>query len=189
MQNVLATLLLAAALVSPAVAAESYTIDPRHTYPSFEINHFGFSTQRGYFEKSRGKVTLDQAAKTGSIELTVDTASLHLGFPEWSKLITSSEGFFNAEKFPTMSFKSDKLIFEGDKLIAAEGDFTLLGVTKPLRLTVANFRCAPLPMNKKVICGAEVTATIKRSEFGMIKYLPSVGDEVKILSSVEAIRD
>ena len=189
MQKTLATLLLAATLVSPVLAADGYTIDSRHTYPSFEINHFGFSTQRGYFEKSRGKVTLDQAAKTGSVELTIDSASLHLGYPEWSKEIASSEGFFNAAKFPTMSFKSDKLIFEGDKLVAAEGDFTLLGVTKPLRLTVANFRCAPNPMSKRPMCGADVTASIKRSEFGMVKFLPAVGDEVKIISSVEAVKD
>jgi polyisoprenoid-binding protein YceI len=88
-----------------------------------------------------------------------------------------------------MRFVSDKLVFKGDKLVAAEGSFTLLDVTKPMRLTVSNFHCAPHPMNKKQACGADVTATLKRSEFGMTKYVPAISDEVRIYSPIEAIRE
>jgi polyisoprenoid-binding protein YceI len=189
MQKTVALFALSAALAAPAYAADSYTIDSRHTFPSFEINHFGFSTQHGYFERARGKITLDQAAKTGSVELTIDSNSLHLGFPDWTKEIATSESFFNAEKFPTMSYKSDKLVFDGDKVVAAEGRFTLLGVTKPLTLKVNNFRCAPNPFTKKAMCGADISATFKRSEFGMVKNIPAVSDEVKISSPVEAYKD
>lgn len=180
--------LAVAAVALPAVAGDSYTIDSRHTYPVFEVNHLGFSTQRGRFNKTAGKVVLDLAAKSGSVELSIDTASLDMGADDWNKHM-KSEDFFNADKFPAMTFKSDKLIFEGDKPVAAEGSFTLLGVSKPLRVAVANFRCAPHPMNKKPTCGADITTTLKRSDFGMSKYVPAVADEVKISVPVEATKD
>ena len=131
---------------------------------------------------------MDIAAKNGSVDLTIDTASLDMGFDTWNKHL-AADGFFNTEKFPSMTFRSDKLVFEGDKVVAADGSFTLLGVTKPLRLTVNNFRCAPHPITKKAMCGADVAATLKRSDFGMTKYVPAVGDEVKISSPVEAVKD
>ncbi len=188
MQKSLAALVLSTALAAPAFAADSYTIDPNHTFPVFEVNHLGFTTQRGRFNRSAGKITLDIAAKNGSVDLTIDTTSLDMGFDTWDKHL-AADGFFNTEKFPSMTFRSDKLVFEGDKVVAADGSFTLLGVTKPLRLTVNNFRCAPHPITKKAMCGADVAATLKRSDFGMTKYVPAVGDEVKISSPVEAVKD
>lgn len=181
---VIATGLLAA----PAFATDSYTVDSRHTYPMFEVNHMGFSTQRGRFNQSSGKITLDTAAKKGSVELTIATASLDMGLDKWDEHL-KSEDFFNVAQFPTMHFTSDNLVFDDDKVVAAEGSFTLLGVTKPLTLTVSNFRCAPHPMNKKQTCGADITATFKRSAFGMSKYVPGVSDEVKISTPVEAVKD
>jgi polyisoprenoid-binding protein YceI len=186
--NKLIAILLATLLAIPAFAADNYTVDPNHTWPLFEVNHMGFSTQRGRFNKTGGKITLDTAAKKGSVEIVVYTSSLDMGFDKWNNHMKSDD-FFNVEIFPTMSFKSDRLIFDGGKLIAAEGEFTLLGVTKPLRLIVSNFHCGMNPMNKKSTCGAEITATIKRSDFGMTKYIPAVGDEVKILSPIEALQD
>lgn len=188
MQKILAFLALSAVLSAPALAVDSYTIDPSHTFPVFEVNHLGFTNQRGRFNKSAGKITLDLSAKKGSVELIIDTTSLDMGFDTWDKHL-SAEGFFNSEKFPAMTFKSDKLVFDGAKVVAAEGNFTLLGVTKPLKLTVNNFRCAPNPFTKKDMCGADVSATLKRSDFGMLKFLPAVSDEVKISSPVEAYKD
>lgn len=181
-------ILLASLLAAPALAADNYTIDSTHTWPVFEVNHMGFSTQRGRFNKSSGKISLDAAAKKGSVELVIETASLDMGFDKWDEHM-KSEDFFNVAKFPTMRFTSDKLVFDGDKVVAAEGSFTLLGVTRPLTLTVSNFRCAPHPMVKKPACGADITATLKRSEFGMSKYVPGVSDEVRISAPVEAIKD
>jgi len=187
MNRLLATL-FASLIATPACAADSYTIDSRHTWPVFEINHMGFSTQRGRFNKSSGKITLDTATKKGSVDITIETASLDMGFDKWDEHM-KSEDFFNAEFYPAMHFISDKLVFDGDKVVAAEGSFTLLGVTRPLTLTVSNFRCAPHPMLKKPACGADITATLKRSEFGMTKYVPAVSDEVKIFVPVEAVKD
>lgn len=179
---------LAALLAAPACATDYYTVDTNHTWPVFEVNHLGFSTQRGRFNKSSGKIAIDLAAKQGSVELTIETASIDMGFEKWDEHM-KSEDFFNVKYFPTMRFVSDKLMFDGDKVVAAEGKFTLLGVTKPLTLTVSNFRCAPHPMLKKPACGADISATLKRSEFGMAKFVPAVSDEVKITSPIEAIKD
>jgi len=186
--NKLLAILLGGLIAAPACAADSYTIDSRHTFPVFEVNHLGFSTQRGRFNNSSGKITLDTAAKKGSVELVIGTASIDMGIDKWDEHLKSDE-FFNVAQFPTMRFVSDKLVFDGDRVVAAEGSFTLLGVTRPLTLTVSNFRCAPHPMVKKPACGADVTATLKRSEFGMTKFIPAVSDEVRISAPVEAIKD
>jgi polyisoprenoid-binding protein YceI len=189
MKKPLTALALAAVLATPAFAAsDSYTLDPNHTFPVFEVSHMGFSTQRGRFNKTSGQVTLDLAAKTGSVALTIDTKSLDMGFATWNTHM-SDEGFFNVEKYPTMTFKSDKLVFDGDKVVAAEGQFTLLGVIRPLTVTVSGFHCGANPMNKKPLCAGDVTATFKRSDFGMTKFLPAVGDDIKISVPVEAYKN
>jgi polyisoprenoid-binding protein YceI len=184
----LTALLLASTLAVSANAADSYTVDSTHTYPAFEINHMGFSTQRGRFDKTTGKIVLDAAAKKGMIEINIDVNSLNMGLEKWNDHLKSPD-FFDAAKFSTMKFTSTKLTFDKEKLVAAEGEFTLLGVTKPLTIKVSNFACGKHPMVPKVFCGAEISATIKRSDFGMMKYLPLVGDEVKIFAPIEAGKD
>jgi polyisoprenoid-binding protein YceI len=173
-----------------AAAAEpsSYTIDSRHTLATFEINHLGFSTQRGRFNNASGKIMLVPAQNSGSIEVSIDSASIDMGLDAWDKIMRG-EDFFNVEKFPAMTFKSTKIVFDGDKVVGAEGDFTLLGVTRPVTLTVRGFACGTHPINKKALCGADVTTTIRRSEFGMTKYLPGISDDVVIEIPVEAFKD
>lgn len=188
MKQTLAVFAISAAFALPAAAADSYTIDPSHTYPSFEINHLGFSTMRGTFDATSGSVTLDPAAKSGSIEISIDTASIDTGHAKRDEHLKTDE-FFNVAKFPSMTYKSTRLKFNGDKLAGADGELTLLGVTRPVSLAVTSFNCGPHPMNKKPVCGANATATIKRSEFGMKTYVPAVGDEVKISIEVEAVKN
>ena len=173
---------------SAALAADSYTLDPGHTFPRFEISHFGFSTHHGQFNKTAGKLVLDRAAKTGSVEITVDTASIGTGDPKLEEHLRSDE-FFNVAKFPVMKFRSKSIKFNGDAPASAEGELTLLGVTKPLTLTILRVKCGPHPMLKKEDCGAEVTGVLKRSDFGMKAYVPLVGDEVTLRIQVEAIKD
>lgn len=188
MKQIASALVLAAVAVTPAIAADSYTIDPRHTFPAFEVNHLGFSTQRGRFNSTTGKIVLDRAAKTGSVELAIDAASIDTGLDKLEEHLRS-EDFFNVAKYPKLTFKSKEVKFNGDKPASVSGDFTLLGVTKPVTLTVTAFNCGVHPINKKDVCGADATATIKRSEFGMTKYVPGVGDEVKLNIQVETIKD
>jgi polyisoprenoid-binding protein YceI len=178
----------AACAALPAVAADVYTLDPNHTFPSFEVNHAGFSTMRGRFNKTQGKVTLDMPAKSGSIEVSIDTASVDTGHAKRDADLRG-EDFFNVAKYPAMTYKSTALKFDGDKVVSVTGELTLLGVTKPVTLTVANFRCGPNPFTKKPMCGADSTASIKRSEFGMKGGLPGVGDDIKIAIEVEAKQD
>jgi polyisoprenoid-binding protein YceI len=169
--------------------AESYTIDSSHTFPTFEILHLNLSVQRGRFNETQGSIRLDQKARTGSVELSIKAASVDTGLEALEKHLRE-EDFFNVQKYPTISYKSRAFKFDGDRPVAVEGDLTLLGVTKPVRLTVENFRCGDHPMAKRKACGALVSTTIKRSEFGMGKYPPPVlGDEVKISVSLEALKD
>ena len=184
--------LVAAAIASLSTAAlaapESYTLDSRHTYPVFEVSHLGYSIQRGRFNSTSGAFTIDRAAKAGSIDISIDMASIDMGLDKWDQHMKSAD-FFNVAKFPTTTFKATKLMFDGDKLAGADGELTLLGVTKPVKVTVSDFACKPHPMLKKDACGGNVTAMIKRSEFGMGYGLPGIGDDIKLMIPVEAIKD
>lgn len=188
--TLVAPLLLAlAAVTAPALAAPAgYTIDPNHTFPVFEVDHLGFSTQRGRFNKTSGRITLDTAARQGSVDVTIDATSIDMGFAKWNDNMRG-ENYFNTDAHPTITFKADRLVFDGERPVSAEGSLTMLGVTKPVTLSINRFRCAPHPLNKRETCGADVVATLKRSEFGMTKYIPSVGDEVRLLIAVEAFRE
>ena len=188
MNKIMIAIALAGSVTVSAYAADSYTIDPRHTFPVFEVNHLGYSVQYGRFNKTSGNITLDMAARSGSVDLTIETASLDMGFQVWDEHM-SADGFFNTEKFPIMTFKSNKLIFKDDKVVAAEGQFTLLGVTRPLTVSVSGFKCGDHPMNKKQMCGANISGTIKRSDFGMTKHVPAISDEVQIRVPVEAYKN
>jgi len=183
-----AACLLIGAFALPAAAADSYSVDAAHTYPNFEINHLGFSTMHGRFGATSGKVMLDQGGKSGSIDIAIDASSIDTGHAKRDTHLKSEE-FFNVAKFPTLTYKATKLKFNGDKLSGADGELTMLGVTKPASLVVTAFNCGPHPMNKKPMCGANATTTIKRSEFGLNTYIPAVGDEVKITIEIEAVKD
>ena len=188
MKKTLIALALTSLISASAFASDSYTIDPRHTFPSFEISHLGFSIQRGRFNQSAGKVELDIGKKQGKIDITIDATSISTGLPDLEKHL-QGEDFFDAEKCPTITFTSNKLKFEGDKLVGAEGNFTMHGVTKPVSLLVDHFKCAPHPITRVSTCGANATTTINRSDFGISKYVPAVGDEVKIAIQVEATKN
>jgi polyisoprenoid-binding protein YceI len=179
---------LAACAALPSAAADTYTLDPIHTFPSFEVSHSGYSLMRGRFNKTQGKATLDTAAKSGSIEVSIDTASIDTGYAKRDDDLRGAD-FFNVAEYPAMTYKSTALKFDGDKVVSVEGELTLLGVTKPVTLAVASFRCGLNPFSKKPMCGADATAGIKRSDFGMKKGLPGVGDEIKIAIEIEAKKD
>lgn len=179
-------LLVAAAVLSLPVAAQTFNADPTHTYPTFEVSHFGFSVMRGRFDKTSGTVTLDRAAKKGTADISIDTTSVNTGHAKRDVHLKGPD-FFNTEKFPTMTFKSSDFKFEGDKVTAINGQLTLLGVTKPVTLQVRSFNCGPHPFTKKEACGADAITTIKRSDFGMGYGLPNIGDEIKIAIEIEGL--
>ena len=187
MKKTIATL-IAAFLTSSAYAApETYVIEPNHTLPRFEYSHFGYSIQLSRFDKTSGTITLDRAKKTGSVDVTIDAKSVNTGVALFNEHIQAAD-FFDTAMFPTITFKSSKVKFDGDKVVAVEGDLTIKDISKPVTLNVVSFLCMPHPMVKKEACGATATTKVKRSDFNMAKHTPYVGDEVTLTIPVEAIK-
>jgi polyisoprenoid-binding protein YceI len=184
----LIALTLAASLSSVAYAAsETYVIDTNHTKPRFEYSHFGYSNQVSRFDTVKGTVTLDRAAKTGAVDVEIDAKSVDTGYALFNEHI-QGEDFFYTAKYPTITFKSNKVKFDGDKVVAVDGNLTIKGITKPVTLTVTSMMCMPHLMAKKDACGANATAQVKRSDFNMAKHTPYVGDEVTLSIPIESIK-
>ena len=185
MKIALPLLLLAS---SAAIAApETFVLDQNHTKPRFEYNHFGYSNQVSRFDTVTGTVTIDRVAKTGSADVTIDAKSVDTGSTLFNGHI-QGEDFFDTEKYPTITYKADKFVFDGDKLVSVEGNLTIKGITKPVTLALSSFMCMPHPMAKKEACGANATAHVKRSDFNMGKYAPYVSDEVTLSIPVESLK-
>jgi polyisoprenoid-binding protein YceI len=183
------TAVLALTFVLPAAAEETYAIDAVHSQPQYQVRHRGFSLQRGAFTRLSGTITLDRAAKTGTVNVLIDPASVRSGDPTLDNVL-KGEAYFNVERFPTLTFRSNNVRFGGDGVVEVVGDFTMLGVTRPVTLKVDNFVCGEDPFFKKPMCGAEVTTTIKRSDWGMTRGIPlAPADEVKISIPIEAYRE
>jgi len=166
----------------------SYAIDPTHTFVTFEIGHFGTSTNRGRFDKKEGTVQLDRAGKAGKVELTIDATSLSTGTPPFDKHLQSPD-FFNAAQFPTIKFAADKFVFNGDKVSEVVGTLTLLGKTNPVTLKANQFNCYQNQMIKREVCGGDFETTIQRSQWGMT-WGANFGfpDAVKLVVQVEAVK-
>lgn len=187
--RILVAALAFATVTAPALAApETYKLDAGHTFPRFSYSHFGFSTQLSRFNKTTGTVTLDRAARTGAVDITIDTASVDTGFAVFDEHI-QAEDFLDTAKHPTATFRSSKVVFSGDTPTAVEGVLTLKGVSRPVTLKVTSFQAMPHPILKNDAIGANATVTVKRTDFNMGKYAPHVGDDVTIDVAVEAIRE
>jgi len=195
----LAAFFVAASLPLAATAApESYTIDPLHTYPQFEVDHLGYSKMRGRFDGTSGKFTIDRQAKTASLELSVPTKTVTTGDeargprPRSRDEHLRTPDFLNAAEFPAMTYKATKVSFKGEDPALIEGQLTLLGVTKPVPLKVENWKCGPDPRTKgqKQMCGANATGSIKLTDFGIKFGVPVfIGDELKLWIELEAYKD
>lgn len=176
-----------AASVCAGAQAGTYSIDPAHTYVTFEIDHL-VSTNRGRFDKKEGTVEFDTQAKTGRIELTLDTSSINTGLPAFNKHLQGKD-FFNVEQFPTARFTADHFVFAGDKVSEILGVLTLVGKSHPLKLKAMRFGCVQNAMLKREVCGGDFEATMDRSlwgiDWGMQRGYP---DSVRLLVQVEAIK-
>lgn len=187
MKKSILVVLISSAFSLPT-AADTYMVDPRHTFPSFEINHLGFSVQRGRFNQTSGKITLDTRQGNGTIQVAIDSASISTGLAELEEHLRGKD-FLNVADFPQINFVSEKLTFNKDQLVSVNGQLTLHGITKPVKLVVDHFHCGVNLIAMKNTCGANATTTIKRSDFGISKYVPAVSDEVNIEIQIEAIKD
>jgi polyisoprenoid-binding protein YceI len=167
----------------------TYQVDPGHTYPSFEADHFGgLSVWRGKFDKSSGSIVIDKDKGTGTVDVTVDAASIDFGNPKLNEHAKSAE-MFDVAKYPTATYKGTLAGFKNGVPTKVEGQFTLHGVTKPLTLTINSFACKPNPMDKKEHCGADASATFNRADYG-ITYGDKYGFkmDVKLAIQVEGAR-
>ena len=166
-QLLLAAGVLTAAMSFNAMATDTYQLDPMHTSPSFETDHFGgLSIWRGKFTKSSGTVVLDRVAKTGTVDVTIDMSSVDIGNDKLdAELVTDK--FFDAAKYPTATYKGTQIRFDGDTPVEVIGTLTMHGVTKPVNLKIESFKCIMNPMLKREVCGTEATATFNRDDFGV----------------------
>ena len=186
------TTLIAAALAATGLAAQAqsatYTIDPTHTFVTFEIPHFGTSTNRGRFDKKSGSVQLDKAAKTGKVEISIETGSINSGTAAFDKHLQSKD-ILNSAEFPSAKFVADKFSFNGDKVSTVAGTLTLLGKTHPVTLKANNFNCYTSPMLKVEVCGGDFETSIVRSQWGVTYGLNyGFADSMRLVIQVEAVK-
>ncbi|MEK9952395.1 MAG: YceI family protein [Curvibacter sp.] len=190
MRHSLLALIAAATLAAGSAQAQSvaYAIDPTHTFVTFEIGHFGTSTNRGRWDKKEGTVQFDKAGKSGKVELTIDVASINTGTAAFDKHLQSAD-FFDVAKFPTAKFVADKFVFNGDKVSEVSGSLTLLGKTNPVTLKASQFNCYQNPMLKREVCGGDFETTIDRTAYGM-NYGIQWGfpKDVRLVVQVEAVK-
>lgn len=178
----------ATAMTAGAAQAANYAIDPTHTFVTFEIGHFGATTNRARFDKKQGTVEFDRAAKTGKVEISIDTTSVNSGTPPFDKHLQSAD-LFDAAKHPTIKFVSDKFSFNGDKVSEVTGQLTLLGKTAPVTLKATQFNCYDNPMLKREVCGGDFETTIDRTQWGM-NYGVEWGfpKNVRLVVQIEAVK-
>ena len=173
--------------VNVSAAPETFDIDSSHSYSNFEVGHLGITWIRGRFNKTTGTIMLDRVAKKGRIDAEIDTASVDTGHVRRDELLRT-EDYFNSPKFPTITYRSGNLHFKGDDPVGADGELTMLGVTRPVKLEITSFKCIPHPVNKREICGAVAVGSLQRSEFGMTRISRSISEEIRLYINVEGIK-
>jgi polyisoprenoid-binding protein YceI len=173
------------AVATAAFAAPTtFTSDANHTFVRFSYNHLGFSTQESRFNKVNATVTYDPAAKSAATDVVIDAKSVDTGSDLFNGHIQGAD-YLDTAEFPSATFKSTSIKFDGDKPVSIEGNLTVKGITKPVSLTVTSFKHGT-NMQKKDAIGADATGTIKRSDFNMGKAVPLVSDEVTLEIVIEA---
>lgn len=188
MKTLLSAALIALATLAAPAHAQTYNIDPTHTFVTFEVSHFGTSTNRGRFDRKEGTVTFDRAARTGKVQVTIDTTSINTGTGPFDSHLRSKD-FFDTDNHKTATFVSDAFVFNGDKVSEVKGSLTLRGKTMPVTLKATNFNCYMNPIFKREVCGGDFETVIARSQWGVSYGLDfGIPDNVKLLVQVEAIK-
>lgn len=170
------------------VSVEHYTFDKAHTQILFFVDHLGFSKSQGEFLDFDGFFNFDlEHPEKSNVDISINVPGLDMDDEKWNAHMQSAD-FFDAEKFPTMTFKSTEIEVTGKKTANITGDLTLLGVTKPVTLVAKHNKSDKHAFSGKYVSGFSATTAIKRSEFGMEYGLPMVGDDVEIRIEVEGLR-
>src|SRR4051812_27637573 len=191
----LLVILFAACPLAATATPENFNVDPVHSSVNFYVDHLGLTNIYGRFDKFAAKFSMDRTAKTGAVDLSVDTTSINTNDADKGSRPRSREehlrsaDFFNVAEFPKMTYKSSKVVYSGDNPTSVEGNLTLLGVTHPVTLNLERFKCNPPPANGKERCGGVAVGKIKRSDFGMKRGIPAVGDEISLVVAFEGDKE
>jgi polyisoprenoid-binding protein YceI len=169
---------------SASAAPATYTLDPDHTHPSFEVDHFGgLSTWRGTFKKTTGTVQYDATAKTGTVDVRIDTATVDFAHDKLNELVTGAD-MLDVAKFPAAEYKGKFSVFANDEPKTIAGELTLHGITKPVTLSINSFKCVMHPMIKKEVCGADASGSFNRADFG-VNYGQQYGFKQDVLLRIQ----
>jgi len=188
MNRTLVAACLAAASFGAPAQTVNYAIDPTHTFVMFEVLHYETSTNRGRFDRKQGSIQVDRAQKSGKVDISFETGTVSTGTTLFDRQLTSRD-FLNSAEFPTARFVSDRMVFNGDKVVEVVGQFTLLGKTLPLTLKAIRFNCYENPQLKREVCGGDFETSFQRSQWGMTWGLNfGFPDTVHLLIQVEAIK-
>ena len=164
-----------------------YSADPSHTFVTFEVKAF-LSTLRGRFDRKQGSISIDRAAKTGKVDVTIETSSVDTGIAPLDTYLKSKE-FFNTAQAPIATFSGDQFSFDGDKLTSVSGTLTMLGKSLPVTLKATGFDCYQSALFEREVCGGDFETTIARSRWGMstgVDY--GIGDDIRLMIRIAAIR-
>jgi polyisoprenoid-binding protein YceI len=187
LKRIALTAALVVASASAFAAPVTYKIDPNHTDVVASWSHFGFSNPIAHFGQVDGSITYDpKNVGTSKVEVTIPLAGLNANVEKFNEHLRSAD-FFDAEKYPTITFKSTKVEAAGDKKLRVFGELTIKGVTKPVVLDTTINKIGDHPMAKRAAAGFDATTTIKRSDFGVDKFAPNVSDNVTIRITTEAV--
>ena len=173
-----------------ASGAERYRIDPDHTFAHFAVVHTGVSSVRGRMGISKGSATLDAENQAAEVTVELDPHSLDTGVKKLDAVL-SGEMFFNVARYKTARFAGRAVKFKDGLPSEFDGELTIHGVTKLVHLTAEHFVCKQVKIMvlDRFVCGGDLHATLKRSDFGLDRYSSMVSDEVQLVISVEAIRE
>ncbi len=179
---------LTLAFMPSVYAADTYILDPMHSYVEWHINHFGFSNPSGKW-MANGTIVLDeQKPENSKVDVKINVADIVTGIPDLDKSIRSKL-FLNAEKFPTATFVSDKIGVKDNNISTVSGILTVHGVSKPVVLNVKLNKKGQNPITEKESVGYTASTELKRSDFEINTLLPGLGDDVKIDIEVEAAKN
>jgi len=191
MPPALAIMPLALATMSmPALAADRYRVDQDHTFAHFAVLHTGVSSVRGRMAVAKGSASFDAEKQSAEVTVELDAGSLDTGVKRLDALL-ASEMFFDAGKSRTVRFTGRGAKFKDGLPTEFDGELTIKGVTKPVKLAADRFVCQQVKILvlERFVCGGDLRTTVKRSDFGLDKYSDMVADEVRITISVEAVRE
>ncbi len=169
-------------------AAQSYRIAPERTLAGFAVTNLGVVRQDGHFNRASGTIVLDPArASGGSVDVTIDLSSVDTGWDTRDDFLRG-ENMFDVARYPVMHFRSTHVEYRDGHVVAAEGNVTLHGVTKRLRLEVQNLECGRVSTDGHESCRASVAGQLRRREFGMEFAYPFVGDVISLDFAITAVR-